>query len=120
MQCFPDLSLIPDLKVTVTHSDWYYMAPPRAYSEAPDELEQCRWGQQFPIFKLLEKFELEVEIVEEDREVLDDIVDQAAGWHFPFKSGKMLIMNPAKTKRTGRHAGGKSEPSIFAPPHQDS
>ena len=110
---------LQDLKLTIRHCDWHPfwleegplaldakqkdMALPKKYRQATDEFEIDSWGSQFELFHALKRFELELETVEQRRKELDDIVVRAADWRFPLKHGKELVLNPAKTKKTGWH-----------------
>ena len=57
----------------------------------------------FSVFKGLKTFELELETVEGKRKELDEIVIRAVEWRFPLGDDNILILNPARTKRTGWH-----------------
>ena len=53
------------------------------------------------MFKGLKTLELELETVEGKRKELDEIIVRAADWRFPLGDGDILVLNPARTKRTG-------------------
>ncbi len=54
-------------------------------------------------FKGLKTFELELETVEGKRKELDEIVLRAVDWRFPLGDENVLVLNPARTRRTGWH-----------------
>lgn len=104
------------LKFTLRHSDWWWweksarlrldakqsgQASESRYSKASDDFEIGSWGRYFNYLHGLETFELELETVEGKRDELDEIVLRAADWRFPLGDGNALVMNRAKTKRTG-------------------
>lgn len=108
------------LKITIRHSDWWWWessAPLildakhkgtkgrviREPSTAADGFHVNSWGHQFSVFKGLETFELELETVEGKRKELNKIVTRAADWRLPLGDGNVLVLNPARTKRTGWH-----------------
>ena len=105
------------LKITIRHSDWWWWersAPlvldakqqgttGSTHSTAADGFHPKSWGYQFSVLKGLKTFELELETVEGKRKELDDIVIRAADWRFPLADGNLLVLSPAKTKRTGWH-----------------
>lgn len=72
-------------------------------SGAADGFHVHSWGHQFSAIKGLKTFELELETVEGKRKELDEIVIRAADWHLPLGDGNVLVLNPARTKRTGWH-----------------
>lgn len=74
-----------------------------SHSSATDGFHVKSWGHQFSVFKGLKTFELELETVEGKRKELDEIAIRAADWHFPLGDGNVLVLNSAKTKRTGWH-----------------
>lgn len=104
------------LKITIRHSDWWWWessAPlaldakqkgkPSAtmHCTAADRFHAQSWGHHFSFFKGLKTFELELETVEGKRKELDEIVIRAADWRFRLGDGNILVLNPARTKRTG-------------------
>lgn len=74
-----------------------------SHSSAADGFHVKSWGHQFSVFKGLKTFELELETVEGKRKELDEIVIRAADWQFPLGDGNVLVLNAAKTKKTGWH-----------------
>ncbi|MCJ1452107.1 hypothetical protein MMC28_002448 [Mycoblastus sanguinarius] len=105
-----------NLKITLRHSDWWWWerseplkldakqcdtASPIVHSTASDEFYDNSWGHHFYFFNGLKKFELELETVELKRSGLDEIVFRAKDWQFPLGDGKLLVLNPTKTKRRG-------------------
>ena len=109
------------LKITIRHSDWWWWessapllldakregtdgnASAMRYSTAADGFHVRSWGHQFSVFKGLKTFELELETVKGKRKELDEISIRAADWRFPLGDGNVLVLNPARTKRTGWH-----------------
>lgn len=109
------------LKITIRHSDWWWwedfkplrLDPKRRgtngkasalkHSTAADGFHVNSWGKHFSFFKGLKTFELELETVEGKRQELDEIVARAGDWRFPLGDGNELVLNPARTKRTGWH-----------------
>ena len=75
----------------------------RVPSTAADGFDVASWGHQFSVFKGLKTFELELETVEGKQKELDEVITRAADWHLPLGDGNVLVMNPARTKRTGWH-----------------
>lgn len=73
------------------------------HSAATDGFHVKSWGHQFSVFTGLKTFELELETVEGKRTELDEIVVRAGDWHLPLGDGNVLVLNPARTKRTGWH-----------------
>ena len=73
------------------------------YSTAADGFHIHSWGHQFLGLKGLKTFELELETVEGKRKELDEIVIRASDWRFPLGDGNVLVLNRARTKRTGWH-----------------
>ena len=59
------------------------------------------WGNQTRYFKNLQELQLELETLGRKKHELDTIVARAAEWEFPLKDGNVLVLNPAKTTRTG-------------------
>lgn len=109
------------LKITIRHSDWWWWedsapllldakkngtkgkASAMRHSAATDGFHVKSWGHQFSVFTGLKTFELELETVEGKRTELDEIVVRAGDWHLPLGDGNVLVLNPARTKRTGWH-----------------
>ena len=73
------------------------------HSTAADGFHVKSWGHQFSVLKGLKTFRLELETVEGKRRELDEIIIRAADWRFPLGDGNIMVLNPAKTKRTGWH-----------------
>ena len=63
--------------------------------------EKDSWGNQFRNILGLKEFELELETVEKKKDELDAIIARTPDWEFPLGDGSILILNQAKTKRTG-------------------
>lgn len=72
---------------------------PRAEPSQP--FEEKSWGNQFRNINGLKEFQLELETVESKKDELDAIVARARGWKFPLGNGQVLVLNQAKTTRTG-------------------
>lgn len=104
------------LRITIRHSDWWWWedsspllldakqngtASATRHSTATDGFHAKSWGHQFSLFKGLKTFELELETVEGKRKELDEIIVRAVDWRFPLGDGNVLVLNPARTKRTG-------------------
>ena len=102
-------------EVTIRHCEWrsfangralvldpekVYLVSPTTHCKKANPLEQWYREQMLSFYRRLEKFELELETVDFKRKELNEVVDRAAQWRFPFTEGKMFILNPAKTKRT--------------------
>ena len=106
------------LKITIRHSDWWWWessepllldakqggtALPSLYKNVSHGFHPRSWGSQFKFFKWLKTFELELETVEGKRKELDEIVLRAVDWRFPLGDENVLVLNPARTRRTGWH-----------------
>lgn len=104
------------LSITIRHSDWWWSessAPlaldakqkgkplAKRHSTATDVFHVQSWGNQFSMFKGMKTFELELETVEGKRKELDEVIVRAADWRFPLGDCNFLVLNPARTKRTG-------------------
>ena len=77
---------------------------PSAYSpklgrSVPFEMNS--WGNQFRNIHGLKAFRLELETVEKKTDELDAIVARAPHWDFVLGDGSLLVLDHAKTKRTG-------------------
>lgn len=97
--------------ITMRHTDWWNwddsgrinLEPAFAryrYPGAPKLTEQA-WGSHFPEFPNLKEFELELETREDRRAELDEIVQRAQSWEFPAANGATLLINTARTRKTG-------------------
>lgn len=126
---------LQNLRITLRHSDWWAWeaeallvldgkqagtASEDKYSMASDAFDTDSWGYQFHFFKGLSKFELELETVEGKRKELDSIVFRAAEWHFPLGDGNALVLDPAKTKKTGWHGLKLRKRMFVSTSHRDA
>ena len=68
---------------------------------ASEPFQHRSWGNQIRNFNNLKEFQLELETVRRKKHELDAIVARATEWELPLKGGNVLILNQAKTSRTG-------------------
>ena len=105
-----------ELRITIRHSDWWSwehwatlgLDPKYSgrvawneYSAASAPFEEGAWGRSFERFVGLERFVLELETREGKKSELDAIVARAGDWGFLLGDGKSLVLDPAKTRKTG-------------------
>ena len=90
-----------------------YYVPFTRYSMATDEFPTECCGSEFKRLRWLKTFVLELETTEEKQKELDDIVNQAVTWRFPHNDGYALVLDPARTKRSGWH-GAKNRKGFLS------
>ena len=128
------------LKITLRHTDWWYYrlgensplaidpkrkgrALPRSWIAYDAPFEDESWGSRFKLLKGLKVFELELETVQQKKEDLDHIVEQAFGWKLPLRDANTLVCDPEATvyaSWTGsRHLDGLKPASRARPMQED-
>ena len=98
-----------ELKITIRHSDWWWWerwAPlhldPKCHGrDNTPPSASTAWGRSVCRFANLERLVFELETRVGKKNELDAIVAKAGDWRFPHSYGHNLVLNPAKTKRTG-------------------